>query len=197
MYEVMFIIQPDLEAEEYETILEDLNQLITKLKGDVVRVVDWKRRKLAYEINKLREGHYYLIYFKGESAIITELEHYFRVSDEVMRNMIIKVDEDSIDLSKLGEEAQSAAIESSAESNAGSDKEKEAVVAEVSETAEAAVVIEAIDATAEARTAENEEVIPAEESDSDIKQPKSVSDSEPVTEVEPEIKDDSEKGDAS
>ncbi len=109
LYEIMMIIRPDLEADEQEEAVSGLTAVIAKHGGTVSTVLDWRKRKLTYEINKLREGHYYLVYFSGEGAIIPELEHYFRVTDAVIRYMVVSVDEKDYEAA-----AEKAAVEAAA-----------------------------------------------------------------------------------
>jgi len=89
-YEVMFILRPEMEVEAEEAIVNHLQATIQKFGGEVSKVDDWGKRKLAYEIKKVNEGHYFLIYFTGTHEIIPELEHFFRVNDEVIRFLIVK-----------------------------------------------------------------------------------------------------------
>ncbi len=92
-YELMFILRPEMDAEEEETVVAGLQAVIQKLGGEVRKVDDWGKRKLTYEINKVNEGHYYLLYFTGSHEIIPELEHFFRVNDEVIRFLVVREDE--------------------------------------------------------------------------------------------------------
>lgn len=92
-YETMFILQPELEAEDQERLLSGIKGVIEKLGGEVASVDDWGKRKLAYEINKLNEGYYYVLQFTGAHEIIPELEHFFRVNDEVIRFMVMREDQ--------------------------------------------------------------------------------------------------------
>ncbi len=94
LYEIMFIVRPDLETEEHEEVLNGLQKTITENDGTVDKVTDWRRRRLAYEIDKHNEGHYYLVYFKGHGTIIPELEHFFKVNDAILRFLIGRVEED-------------------------------------------------------------------------------------------------------
>lgn len=92
-YEVMFIIRPDLEAEQQEEVLNGLKTTIARQEGTLKSMLDWRKRRLAYEIEKHKEGSYFLAYFSGQSSLIPEIEHFFRVTDEVIRYMIIRLDE--------------------------------------------------------------------------------------------------------
>jgi small subunit ribosomal protein S6 len=92
-YETMFILRPELEAESEEELLTGMKGVIEKLGGAVTAVDDWGKRKLAYEISKVNEGHYYLLQFAGVHEIIPELEHFFKVNDEVIRFMVMREDQ--------------------------------------------------------------------------------------------------------
>ncbi len=111
LYEIMMIIRADLEANEQEETVSGLTAVIAKQGGTVSTVLDWRKRKLAYEINKLREGQYYLIYFSGDGAIIPELEHYFRVTDAVIRYMVVSVDEKDFEAAAEKAVAEAAAVD--------------------------------------------------------------------------------------
>ena len=107
LYETMIILRPDLETEEQESVLNGFTAVVANHGGEVSTVLDWRKRKLAYEINKFREGHYYLIYFSGAGTIIPELEHYFKVTDAIIRNMVVSVEEK--DFTAAAEKAAAAA----------------------------------------------------------------------------------------
>lgn len=118
LYEIMLITRPDIEAEETEEALSSLTAVIAKHGGEASAVVDWRKRKLAYEINKHREGHYYLVYFSGEGTIIPELEHYFKVTDAIIRYIVVSVDEKDYAAAADKASAAAAAVEK-AEADAG------------------------------------------------------------------------------
>lgn len=90
VYETMFILQPELESETETALVDNLQAVIQKLGGEIGKTDDWGKRKLAYEIEKFNEGHYYLIQFTGSHEIIPELEHFFRVNDAVIRFIIVR-----------------------------------------------------------------------------------------------------------
>lgn len=93
VYESMFILQPELENETEEELMNNLQAVLQKLGGEITKTDDWGKRKLAYEIDKFTEGHYYLLQFTGSHEIIPELEHFFRVNDAVIRFVIVREDE--------------------------------------------------------------------------------------------------------
>lgn len=114
IYEVMFIVRPDLETVEHEEAISGLQDAITKNHGTVGTVVDWRKRRLSYEIDKHVEGHYYIIYFSGEGTIIPEIEHYFRVTDAVIRYMVVRADEQEFEKAAEKAAAEAARAEEAA-----------------------------------------------------------------------------------
>lgn len=92
-YELVFIIRPDLEEEAYEAMIEKFTGLIQSEGGEIVKVDKWGKRRLAYEIQKLREGYYVIVYFKGEAAVANELERVLKITDSIIRQMIIRKEE--------------------------------------------------------------------------------------------------------
>lgn len=87
-YETMFILKPSLEEENRNAIIEKFKNIISD-GGEVISVDEWGLKRLAYEIQKLREGYYVLINFKSGSDVVNELERNYRISDDVMRFVVI------------------------------------------------------------------------------------------------------------
>lgn len=93
-YEVLFIVRPDLDEEQTEAVINKFTALIENEGGEIVKVDKWGKRKLAYEIaNKYREGIYTLIQFNSEPAVASELDRVMKISDEIMRHLISKIEE--------------------------------------------------------------------------------------------------------
>ncbi|WP_027869552.1 30S ribosomal protein S6 [Eubacterium sp. AB3007] len=91
-YELMFIINPTLEEEKKNTVVEMVQGIITDNGGEVSNVDVWGMRKLAYLIEKKSEGYYVVIEFKAGTDLPKELDRRLRISDNVMRHMIINKD---------------------------------------------------------------------------------------------------------
>lgn len=92
-YEALFVIRPDLEAEQTQAVIDKFTNLITQNGGEVVQVDKWGKKRLAYEVRKFREGYYVLLQFKGTPAVAQELERVFKITDEVIRYMITRLEE--------------------------------------------------------------------------------------------------------
>jgi len=92
-YEVVYIVKPNFEDEKYPQIIEKFNTLIQNNGGEVLKVEPWGKRRLAYEIEKLHDGYYVLLRINAGADLPKELERNFRISDEIMRYLIVKVEE--------------------------------------------------------------------------------------------------------
>ncbi len=92
-YENMIILHPELSDEEREQFLEKVKSTVEKNQGVIEELKDWNRRKLAYPIQDYREGHYHIVYFSGNNHVLEELERFYRVSDEVLRFLFIRLEE--------------------------------------------------------------------------------------------------------
>lgn len=91
-YEVMFIIDPALEDDAKEATIEAVKGIIAA-EGEVGNTDVWGMRKLTYPIQKKSEGYYVVIEFKAEPTLPKELDRRLKISDNVMRHLIINKDE--------------------------------------------------------------------------------------------------------
>jgi small subunit ribosomal protein S6 len=91
-YEAMLILVPNLEEEARNQLLDRFKGIIEK-DGTITNIDEWGTRKLAYEINKYKEGYYVVMNFETNQDVVKELDRVSRISDSVMRHMIIKEDE--------------------------------------------------------------------------------------------------------
>ena len=91
-YEVMFIINPVLEDEKKNAVVERVQEIINA-DGEVSKVDVWGMRKLAYPIKKKSEGYYVVIEFKAQPTLPKELDRRLRINENVMRHIIVCQDE--------------------------------------------------------------------------------------------------------
>ncbi|TQR34543.1 30S ribosomal protein S6 [Campylobacter sp. MIT 99-7217] len=89
-YEVLFILKPTLTEEEVSAKLEFVKEILSKNGASIESVVEMGTRKLAYKIKKYERGTYFVIYFKAEPSLINELERVLRITEEVIRFLIVK-----------------------------------------------------------------------------------------------------------
>lgn len=92
-YETIFIIDATL-AEEQVTALKDKFTSLIEKNGTMGSVDEWGKRRLAYEINDRTEGYYYLVNFKSEADFPKELDRQYKITEGVLRTIIIRKDEE-------------------------------------------------------------------------------------------------------
>ena len=92
-YETIFIIDASLDEESTVALKDKFVTLIEK-NGELESVDEWGKRKLAYEINDKTEGVYYLVNFKADSEFPKELDRQYKITDGILRTIIIRKDED-------------------------------------------------------------------------------------------------------
>jgi small subunit ribosomal protein S6 len=93
IYEELFIIQPEAPEEEVDQIVEQLSAAISQGGGHVDKVDKWGKRRLAYRVDKYREGFYVLMQFTAPAAAVKELERRLRVTDAVIKYLTVRIDE--------------------------------------------------------------------------------------------------------
>jgi small subunit ribosomal protein S6 len=101
VYEVVFIVDPSTPDEDLTRLTDNLRNIITEQGGTVVRHEVMGRRQLAYRIGRANEGIYVLFEVEGTGREIAELERRMRVSDQVLRYLTVRVDEDRQRAEKL------------------------------------------------------------------------------------------------
>ncbi|OEF99672.1 30S ribosomal protein S6 [Vulcanibacillus modesticaldus] len=89
-YEAMYILKPDLEQEATKELVEKFQNIITNNGGEIEKLEEMGKRRLAYEIEDYNDGYYVLVNFKSEPAVVAELDRVFRITDGVIRYLIIK-----------------------------------------------------------------------------------------------------------
>ncbi|MEK3885393.1 30S ribosomal protein S6 [Paenibacillus sp. PL2-23] len=88
-YEVMYIIRPEVEQENVQALVEKFNGIISN-GGEVTKTDVIGKRRLAYEINKLRDGYFVLVHFNATTEVVNELDRIMKISDEVIRSLIVR-----------------------------------------------------------------------------------------------------------
>lgn len=89
-YEVMYIIRPDLDVDVTKELVEKFHNIITDNGGEITKHNEMGKRRIAYEINDYKEGYYDLINFKSEPNVVEELERVFRITENVIRYLIVR-----------------------------------------------------------------------------------------------------------
>ncbi len=91
-YELALVLSAKLEEEERAAALEKAKSYITRFGGTITNVDEWGKKRLAYEIQKMREGFYYFIQFESDSNCPNEVESHVRIMEPVIRYLCVRQD---------------------------------------------------------------------------------------------------------
>jgi len=91
-YELMLIIRPDAPDEKAAAVIDRTTRYVVASGGQIVKVAPWGRRRLAYPIDRHREGSYHIILFEAPGEAIVELEHTLLITEEVLRHLVTRVE---------------------------------------------------------------------------------------------------------
>ena len=91
-YELTLVVNAKIEDDERAAAVEKAKEIITRFGGTVTEVEDAGKKRLAYEIQKMKEGYYYFIQFDADAACPAELEKRVRIMDNVLRYLCVRQD---------------------------------------------------------------------------------------------------------
>ena len=91
-YELMLVIRPDVADDKSQALVDRTTRQIVTAGGQIVKVAPWGRRRLAYPIDRHREGSYQIILFEAPATAILELEHTLLITEEVLRHLVTRVE---------------------------------------------------------------------------------------------------------
>ncbi len=107
-YELMLVIRPDVADDKSQALVDRTTRQIVATGGQIIKVAPWGRRRLAYPIDRHREGSYQIILFEAPAAAIIELEHSLLITEEVLRHLITRVERPVKAARREGEEGEGA-----------------------------------------------------------------------------------------
>jgi small subunit ribosomal protein S6 len=109
IYENLFIVRPDATEEEIDHLVDQMSKSVTATGGTIDKVDKWGKRRLAYRVEKHREGSYVLMQFTAEAATVKEFERRLRVQDSVIKFLTVRIDETLKRLDKRKKEREKRA----------------------------------------------------------------------------------------
>ena len=89
-YELALVVNAKIEDEAREAVVEKAKSYVARYGGTVTEVEEWGKKRLAYEVQKMREGFYYFNQFEADATCPAEVERHVRIMDNVMRYLIVK-----------------------------------------------------------------------------------------------------------
>ena len=90
--ELALVVNAKLEDEERAAVVEKAKGYITRYNGVITEVEEWGKKRLAYEIQHMREGFYYFVQFEADSTCPAEVERHMRIMDNVLRYLVVRKD---------------------------------------------------------------------------------------------------------
>ncbi len=89
-YELMLVIRPDVPDDRSQAVIDRVTRQITASGGQILKVAPWGRRRLAYPIDRFREGSYHIVLFQAPPDGLVELEHSLLITEEVLRHLVTR-----------------------------------------------------------------------------------------------------------
>ena len=121
-YETIYIVDPTIKDEDHQEVIKKFQNLIEKEKGVFIKVNEWGKQRLAYEIRNFDKGSYILMDYCGDSGITAKLERDLKLDDKVLKYQTVKL-ADKVDPQELMSEEQEAKKESEIKEDQALEKE--------------------------------------------------------------------------
>jgi small subunit ribosomal protein S6 len=123
-YELMLVLRPDIPDERSQAIIDRTTRQIASTGGQIVKVAPWGRRRLAYPIDRHREGSYHIVIFEAPPESIGELERSLLITEELLRHLVTRVERPAKAARREGAEELDLELEAE-ELPSGEDEEEE------------------------------------------------------------------------
>ena len=104
-YELMLVLRPDVPDDRGQAVIDRTTRQIVAAGGQILKVAPWGRRRLAYAIDRFREGSYHIVLFQAPPELLAEMEHTLQITEEVLRHLVTR-DERPVKASRREEGAE-------------------------------------------------------------------------------------------
>ncbi|CAG9613585.1 30S ribosomal protein S6 [Bacillus rhizoplanae] len=92
-YEIMYIIRPNMEEEAQKALVERFAGVLTDNGAEIINTKDWGKRRLAYEINDLRDGFYMILNVNSNPEAVKEFDRLAKINEDIIRHIVVKNEE--------------------------------------------------------------------------------------------------------
>ena len=137
-YELMLVLKPDAPDERASAVIDRTTRYVVASGGQIVKVAPWGRRRLAYPIERYREGSYHIVVFESPAEAIAELERSLQITEDVLRYLVTRAEKPvkaRRDAAATGEGDESEEIDDiDVDLPSAEDEEEEVVIAEIDES---------------------------------------------------------------
>jgi len=106
-YELVYILPPDTTEQQVAEVHQQIEAIVSRMSGHIEKTENWGRRRLAYEIARHKEGVYVLDVISGSGDLMKEIDRRLRVTDQVIRHMVVRVDEEKQVVDRIRTKRQS------------------------------------------------------------------------------------------
>src|SRR5215217_669412 len=89
-YELMLILRPDVADDKAQSVIDRTTRQLVASGGQIVKVAPWGRRRLAYQIDRYREGSYHIVVFEAPGDALGEMERTLQITEEVLRHLVTR-----------------------------------------------------------------------------------------------------------
>jgi small subunit ribosomal protein S6 len=89
-YELMLILRPDVADDKAQAVIDRTTRALVAAGGQIIKVAPWGRRRLAYQIDRYREGSYHIVLFEAPPEALTEMERTLQITEEVLRHLVTR-----------------------------------------------------------------------------------------------------------
>ena len=91
-YELMLVLRPDVADDKAQAVIDRTTRQLVAGGGQIIKVAPWGRRRLAYQIDRYREGSYHIVLFEAPPAALAEMERTLQITEEVLRHLVTRDD---------------------------------------------------------------------------------------------------------
>jgi len=124
-YETIYIVRPDLSEEDVQALAKDVESQITGDGGEIIKSEIWGKRRLAYQVQKFNEGYYILVRFTATPIFVARLENYFRLTDTIIRYLLLHFDDRTLRLEARQKKRKEAEVVRAAARAAEDDEDQD------------------------------------------------------------------------
>ncbi|HPD60825.1 MAG TPA: 30S ribosomal protein S6 [Thermodesulfobacteriota bacterium] len=114
-YETLVIAHPDIPDEELQEFIDKIKNVISRTKGEFLKIDKWGKRKLVYKIKGLSKGVFFIVYFLGNQDVLQEIDRLLRFNERILRYQTVKIDK-KVDIETLREKVTQETLETVAAS---------------------------------------------------------------------------------
>ena len=99
-YELMYIIRPTIEDDAKKALVERFNEIVTSNGAEIIESKEWGKRRLAYEINDLREGYYQIVKMNADSKAVDEFIRLANINEDIIRYIAVRIEDKKVKAKK-------------------------------------------------------------------------------------------------